>query len=96
MALCLIRTPHGEFYYFIRAKEIHKDWSQEEFDLAFEESYQVYKHYGFIESLNHINDKTTVIFGLGANYGHRTKKEENYRIFNNHQTYRYRTFTIKI
>ena len=85
-----------QFYYFIRAKEIHKDWSQEEFDLAFEESYQVYKHYGFIESLNHINDKTTVIFGLGANYGHRTKKEENYRIFNNHQTYRYRTFTIKI
>jgi len=86
-----------ELYLFIRAKEARKEWTQEEFDHATEEAIRVYEHYSLKDSLNHILDKTTVIYGDGANPGVRTKKEENYRIYSNHQSYMYRgTFTIKL
>lgn len=84
-----------EFYYFIRAKEAQKEWNQEEFNFAFEEAHQVFKYYGFVEALNHINDKTTLIIGDGGNHGIRTKKDENNRIINNHQPlYKRNNFTI--
>ena len=85
-----------ELYYFIRAKEAKKEWNQDYFDLSVEEAFEVFQHYGLTECLHHIHDKTCLIVGDGANYGVRTKKEENYRIFSTHQPYRKKTFTIKL
>ena len=86
-----------EYYYFIRAKEAYKDWNQEEFNHALEEARQVFHHYGFIEALNHINDKTTKIIGNGGNHGIKTKKDEKNRIFFNHQpSYKRNSFSIII
>lgn len=86
-----------QFYYFIKAKEAKLSWTQEEFDFAFEEAYEVYKYYGLVPALHHIADKTTIIVGKGENYGFRTKKEENYRIIHNHQSYHKRSiFTINL
>tara|TARA_B100000287_G_scaffold385723_1_gene393086 strand:+ start:109 stop:1608 length:1500 start_codon:yes stop_codon:yes gene_type:complete len=86
-----------EYYYFIRAKECFKDWNQETFDHALEEAWQVFDHYGFVEALNHINDKTTHIYGDGGNPGIKTKKDEKNRIFFNHQpSYKRNSFSIKI
>ncbi len=86
-----------EFYYFIRAKESHKQWDQERFDKEVEEAYEIFKHYGFVKSLNYINDKTTHILGQGGNPGIRTKKDENYRIIHNHQpSYKRNSFKITI
>ncbi len=90
-----------EFYYYIRAKEAHKEWSQEEFDLELEEALEIFKHYnqvngkGFVPAINFINDKTSNINGLGANPGIRTKKDENNRIIHTHQSsYKRNNFTI--
>jgi len=86
-----------EYYYFIRANEAFKDWSQEDFDLALEEAWQVFNHYGFKEALNHINDKTTHVYGRGGNPGIKTKKDEKNRIFFNHQpSYKRNSFSIII
>ena len=86
-----------EYYYFIRAKEAFKDWNQETFDLCLEEARQVFQHYGFVEALNHINDKTSQIYGRGGNPGIRTKKDEKNRIFFNHQpSYKRNSFSIII
>ncbi len=86
-----------EYYYFIRAKESFKDWNQETFDNCLEEAFQVFNHYGFIEALNHINDKTTHIYGRGGNPGMKTKKDEKNRIFFNHQpSYKRNNFSIII
>ena len=86
-----------EYYYFIRAKEAFKDWNQETFDNCLEEAYQVFQHYGFVEALNHINDKTTHVIGDGGNPGIKTKKHEKNRIIFNHQpSYKRNSFSIKI
>ena len=86
-----------EYYYFIRAKEAFKDWNQETFDICLEEAHQVFNHYGFIEALNHINDKTSHVYGRGGNPGVRTKKDEKNRIFFNHQpSYKRNNFSIII
>ncbi len=86
-----------EFYYYVRAKESHKDWSQEMFDREVEEAYQIFTHYDFIRALNFINDKTTHIHGLGGNPGFRTKKVENDRIIHTHQSsHKRNSFTIVI
>ena len=85
-----------ELYYFIRAKEAKKEWNQDYFDLSVEEAFEVFQHYGLTECLHHIHDKTCLIVGDGANYGVRTKKEENYRIFSTPHPYRKKTFTIKL
>ena len=84
-----------EYYYYIRAKEARVDWTQAEFDLEFEESYEIFKEFGFRAALDFINDKTTHHLGLGGNPGFRTKKDENNRIIHTHQSsYKRNNFTI--
>jgi len=86
-----------EYYYYVRAKESNKDWSQEQFNQEFETAHEVFKYYGFVEALNFINDKTTLIVGDGANYGNIIKKDEGKRIISNHQpSYKRSNFSIKI
>ncbi len=86
-----------EFYYFIRAKESLKDWTQERFNKEFEEAYEIFRFHGFVKALTFIHDKTTNINGLGANPGFRTKKDENNRIIHTHQTsHKKANFTIVI
>tara|TARA_B100000902_G_scaffold390771_1_gene440294 strand:+ start:2859 stop:4340 length:1482 start_codon:yes stop_codon:yes gene_type:complete len=84
-----------EFYYYIRAKEALVDWNQEKFDLEVEEAQEIFNEFGFKAALTFINDKTTHIHGLGGNPGIRTKKDENNRIINTHQSsYKRNSFTI--
>ena len=84
-----------EFYYYIRAKEAHLDWSQKEFDVEFEEALEIFREFGFVASLNFINDKTTYHVGRGGNSGIRTKKDENNRIIHTHQSsHKRNSFTI--
>jgi len=85
-----------ELYFYIRAKEAKKEWDQRYFDLSVEEAYVVFQKYGLTECLHHIHDKTCIIVGDGANYGIRTKRDENNRIFSTHQSYNNSTFTIKL
>jgi hypothetical protein len=86
-----------QYYYYIRAKESNKDWSQNIFDKEFRAAWEVFKHYGFESALNYINDKTSLIVGAGANYGNIIKKDEEKRIISNHQpSHKRNNFSIKI
>lgn len=76
-----------EFYSYIRAKEANLQMTQQEFDLLVQEANQIFKDYGFIESLHFINDKTTTIVGLGENYGMKIEKSEKGRIFHSRVSY---------
>jgi len=86
-----------EFYYFIRAKEAGKDWNQESFDIEVVAAYEIFEKFGFVEALNYINDKTSLIVGRGGNFGNRTKMSEKERIIYNHEpSYKRNNFKITL
>lgn len=85
-----------EVYLYIRAREVDKQWNQANFDRCLNEAKAIFDSYGFVQALHYISDKTSHIVGEGANPGMRTKIEENYRILSSRQSYKNRTFTIKL
>ena len=85
-----------EYYFFIRAKEATLDWTQEKFDLEVDTAFELFKKYGFVEALNYVNDKASIIVGKGANFGNKIKESDGKRIIYNHQpSYKRTSFTMK-
>ena len=85
-----------EVYFYIRAREVDKEWSQSDFDKCMKEVVSIFNTYDFVHALHYINDKTTAIIGEGGNPGMKTEKEKDYRILSSRQTYNNSTFTIKL
>jgi len=73
-----------DFYFYVRAKEAAKEWTQVEFDTECFKAWEVFKFYNFRAALDYIDDRTTLHIGGGSNPGIRTKKDEADRIFSNH------------
>ncbi len=70
-------------YYYIRAKESSKRWTQQNFDFEVDYAWGIFKSRGHFDALNYINEKTNIPFSNGGNPSNRYRIQVKDRIIDN-------------
>ena len=70
-------------YYFIRAKESSKIWTQQNFDFEVDYAWGIFKANGVFDALKYINFKTSISMANGGNPSNRYRIQIKDRIIDN-------------